>query len=972
MTSPFEHTGFAAGTRCYYVLTAVNAFGESSPTAQLSPPPPPAEVAGVAGDARVTLSWAPVAEATSYKVYWSALGDAFPDGQILYEGTATGTVHSSLTNGTSYFYAVSALTTTAESMGSTQIECVPQVDPPEAPWITASIENETIVVSFGALNSVVSRYTLFMAETPGIATATATRIEAAESPYQLTQPVIGKDYFFAVTAHNVAGTSGLSREVAASVPVSLPPEAPKDLTIQNAVGSMTLTWSPSADAIMYTLYVLPGSQTDPSLIMGTGQELRNATSPYRFTGPAGTYHALVIAANLNGNSQPSAVAEGRVLCPDPMTPGNVQVQSLNQNLTVTCDHATNADQYTLLWSETPFTAAAQAQSVAKVTSPYTHPNPVVGKTYFFAVMATNADGVTSPISAVVDGRVPWPVPTTPGNVQVKSLNQSLTVTWDPAANTDSYTLFWSEAPFTTAAQAQSVANVTSPYTHPNAVVGKTYFFAVMATNADGVASPLSAVVEGRVPLPVPAAPVNVVVQSLDQNLTVTWDPVANADRYTLFWSETPFTTAAQALGVPNVTSSYTHFKTVVGKTYYFAIMAYNTDGVPSPLSAVVAGIVPAAPTAGVDEVVRTYFAHRVKLWSGSISATEKAELSNLIADDFCHSGLNKAAFLAKAGSEQLTLTSITPTITEIDAETCKVHAVVAIFDGGTVHTLDSTAVGLDFTGANPTAFQGKSLYPQFVEFPVLVRKQTDGTWKVSGNRCKLDGIDLHIDFNNSGGTRGSSMWANIDEGTSYKIQGGAITGGNISGKAPLGRTTTSASTWHLWDGSKTSSYPFGSFWSTSTTHTAGQIYTLNVSFTDGSTQSYAMTVPALPAGIAAPAEVEVTANVVNEKLVVTWPRNTLSGFESYEIGLYNANGKAAVFRPETESMTSMEIPFTGTDVDGDAYSLQLGGQYWFAVHAFVGGGNFSRGSGFNYTLQPVVPTVLHGAIISAVDGSPIA
>ena len=69
------------------------------------------------------------------------------------------------------------------------------------------------------------------------------------------------------------------------------------------------------------------------------------------------------------------------------------------------------------------------------------------------------------------------------------------------------------------------------------------------------------------------------------------------------------------------------------------------------------------------------------------------------------------------------------------------------------------------------------------------------------------------------------MWANVEDGKTYKIKSGYVTGGNISVSAQLGKTTSTDTNWNFWDGSKTSMYPFnGVMWGSNVTHSAGEIY----------------------------------------------------------------------------------------------------------------------------------------------------
>ena len=73
-TSPYLHTALADGTTYYYIVTAVNAAGESAaspqtsgvPLAPVAVPGAPAGLAASAGDGQVTLSWNPVAGTVSW------------------------------------------------------------------------------------------------------------------------------------------------------------------------------------------------------------------------------------------------------------------------------------------------------------------------------------------------------------------------------------------------------------------------------------------------------------------------------------------------------------------------------------------------------------------------------------------------------------------------------------------------------------------------------------------------------------------------------------------------------------------------------------------------------------------------------------------------------------------------------------------------------------------------------------------
>lgn len=354
----------------------------------------------------------------------------------------------------------------------------------------------------------------------------------------------------------------------------------------------------------------------------------------------------------------------------------------------------------------------------------------------------------------------------------------------------------------------------------------------------------------------------------------------------------------------------------------------------------------------IKAVVKTYVENTVKKIAGTITSAERSALGNVIAEDFISSGFNKADYVADTGDETgLTLVSHTPTLAKISDTEYKVDVVITFTQNGKQETVNSVNDGLRFDGTS--RFSAATLAPNFSEFPVIVKKQSDGSWKIAGNRSKLGYFDFHIDFGNVGGNKGSQMWANVENGKTYKIRSGSVEGGNISGSIQLGKSG-SDTTWHFWDGSKTSMYPFnGELWGSSVAH-AGKKYTLSVTFTDNSVQTFELTVPALPTGIAAPATNAITASIVNNQLVVTYPKNSLAGFQSYEINV-SGNNTRAQFRVDNENTTALTVALTGKDSEGNDYTLSVGSEYWISVYAFVGKNNFAQGAGSMVRLQTGTP-----------------
>jgi len=77
------------------------------------------------GDQRVTVSWDPVVGADSYTVYWSDTPGTGTGGTAVTGITAPPFYHDGRTNGTAYYYVISAVNAAGESTASSQVSATP-------------------------------------------------------------------------------------------------------------------------------------------------------------------------------------------------------------------------------------------------------------------------------------------------------------------------------------------------------------------------------------------------------------------------------------------------------------------------------------------------------------------------------------------------------------------------------------------------------------------------------------------------------------------------------------------------------------------------------------------------------------------------------------------------------------------------------------------------------------------------------
>ena len=105
-------------------LVACSSSGGSS-TEPTTAPAAPTGVTATAGDGQVTIAWTAVSGATSYNIYWSTTTGVTPANGTKITGATNPYTQTGLTNGTPYYYVVTAVNGNGESTASTQVSATP-------------------------------------------------------------------------------------------------------------------------------------------------------------------------------------------------------------------------------------------------------------------------------------------------------------------------------------------------------------------------------------------------------------------------------------------------------------------------------------------------------------------------------------------------------------------------------------------------------------------------------------------------------------------------------------------------------------------------------------------------------------------------------------------------------------------------------------------------------------------------------
>jgi fibronectin type 3 domain-containing protein len=216
----YADTGLTNGTTYYYVVTAVNTAGQSSNSNQASATPmgatapaAPANLSATAGNQQVSLSWTASSGATSYNVMRGTVNGG-PYTQIA-TATVTNYADTGLTNGTTYYYVVTAVNTAGQSSNSNQASATPTgAAVPAAPAnLSAMAGNQQVSLSWTASSGATS-YNVMRGTVNG---GPYTQITSASiTSYVDTGLTNGTTYYYVVTAVNMAGQSSNSNQASAT------------------------------------------------------------------------------------------------------------------------------------------------------------------------------------------------------------------------------------------------------------------------------------------------------------------------------------------------------------------------------------------------------------------------------------------------------------------------------------------------------------------------------------------------------------------------------------------------------------------------------------------------------------------------------------------------------------------------------------------------------------------------------------
>ncbi len=576
----FTDTALTNGTPYYYVVSAANSAGESANSTQVSatpqapvvPPSSPGSLTATAGNAQASLTWSASSGAASYNVK-RATASGGPYTQIA-APTATSYADTSLANGTTYYYVVSAINSAGEGANSAQVSATPQapVVPPLAPGnLTATAGNAqaslTWSASSGATSYNVKRATINGGPYTPIAVSTSTA-------FTDTPLANGTTYYYVVSAANSAGESANSAQVGATpqAPV-VPPSPPGSLTATAGNAQASLTWSASSGATGYKVKrsVTSGGPytfiAAPTATSYTDTSLANGT----------TYYYVVSAANSAGEGADSGEVGATPQAPvvPPLAPGNLLATAGNAQASLTWSASSGATSYNVKRAAIdggPYTPIAVSTSTAFTDTPL-----INGPTYYYVVSAANSAGEgANSVQVSATPQTPVVPPSPPGNLTATAGNAQASLSWSASSGATSYNV---KRATTNGGPYTPIATPTATsYTDTSASNGTTYYYVVSAVNAAGEGADSGQVGATPQSPPPPSPPGNLLATAGNAQVALTWSASSGATSYNVKRATINGGPYTQIQIVVATSTSYTDTSASNGTTYYYVVSAANSVG----------------------------------------------------------------------------------------------------------------------------------------------------------------------------------------------------------------------------------------------------------------------------------------------------------------------------------------------------------------------------------------------------------
>jgi fibronectin type 3 domain-containing protein len=461
---------------------AGNWFGVAAAIKSAASPISPTNLVATAGNGQVALSWTASNGAMSYNVKRSTTSG----GPYTTEGspTATSYTDTGLTNGTPYYYVVTAVNTAGETANSSQVSATPQAPPPISVSISPPNANLQVgqQLQFSATvlgttnNSVTWQVNGAAGGNPTVGTISLTGLYTAPAAVPSGGNV-------KVTAQSVAQTSATG-----SAPVTINP-APSSISVSILPTSANLQTGQSQP---FTATVSGTSNTAVNWAVngtaGGNATVGTISSAGLYTAPAAVPSGGNVKVTAQSVAQSTATGSATVSITAPtisvsLSPTNPSLQvgqSLQFNATVsgTSNTAVNWLVSNVLGGNS---SLGTISSTGLYTAPASVPNAQVTVTAQSAANPASTASASVTITAAIAHQV------------------DLSWTASTSSSVAGYNVYRGTQPAGPFTKINSSLDTSTAYTDATVVSGQTYYYTTTAVDSSGVESGDSNVVQAVVP-----------------------------------------------------------------------------------------------------------------------------------------------------------------------------------------------------------------------------------------------------------------------------------------------------------------------------------------------------------------------------------------------------------------------------------------------------------------------------------------
>lgn len=274
-------------------------------TAASSATAAPARLTAAASSGQVVLSWDAVPAAGGYNLYRSQVSGVLGPKLNAAALSASGYTDTNVSNGTTYYYSVTALCSGVESAASTQASALPQAQVAGVPGgVSAVSANSQVTVSWNSVNGAAGyniwRSTVHLSQGTQLNSSAVTALS-----YTDTTAVNGTTYYYSVTSLSAGGESVPSAQAMALAHIPAA-GAPTGVSASGGNGQITVSWNPVSGATSYNVYY----QVTSGVTIGSATKVAGATSPCTISGLADamSYYVIVASANAGGETASNEVS----------------------------------------------------------------------------------------------------------------------------------------------------------------------------------------------------------------------------------------------------------------------------------------------------------------------------------------------------------------------------------------------------------------------------------------------------------------------------------------------------------------------------------------------------------------------------------------------------------------------------------------------------------------------------------------